>query len=85
MDAHGVITCQELVDLVTDYLEAALPPEKNALFKEHLDACRACRTFLEQMRRTIQLTGALKAEHISPQVERELVDIFRDWKKQRNK
>ena len=51
------LSCQELVELVTDYLEGAMSPEERERFEEHLDACGNCRRYLAQMRQTIRLVG----------------------------
>jgi anti-sigma factor RsiW len=52
------MSCQELVELVTDYLEGALPPEDVARFEAHVAACPGCEAYLEQMRTTIAVTRA---------------------------
>jgi len=73
------LSCQELVELVTDYLEVALPPEERERFEAHLDECGNCREYLAQMRTTIELTGELTPESLSLGAERELLLAFRDW------
>jgi anti-sigma factor RsiW len=74
------LDCQELVELVTDYLEGALPPEDRARFEAHIVPCDGCRTYLEQIRTTIELTGRLTPEQLDPRAEAALLDAFRDWK-----
>jgi len=74
------LSCQELVELVTDYLEGALSPEETARFDEHLARCTGCAAYLEQIRQTIVLTGRLTPESLSPEAERELLDAFRGWR-----
>jgi anti-sigma factor RsiW len=71
--------CRELVELVTDYLEDRMSPVDRRRFEEHLAACEACRTYLEQFRLTIRVLGRLPEETLSPDVRRTLVDAFRDW------
>ncbi|HVP03815.1 MAG TPA: zf-HC2 domain-containing protein [Solirubrobacteraceae bacterium] len=73
------ITCRELVELVTDYLEGALEPADRARFEEHLVVCAACVTYVEQLRQTVRATGALREEAIEPAVREELLRAFRDW------
>jgi anti-sigma factor RsiW len=73
------ISCQELVELVTDYLEGALPGEDRERFDSHIAACDGCRTYLEQIRTTIELTGRLVPEQLDPQAETALLGAFRDW------
>jgi anti-sigma factor RsiW len=78
-DVQG-LSCQELVELVTDYLEGGLPPEERERFEEHLDECGNCREYLAQMRTTIELAGELTPESLPPEAERELLAAFRAWK-----
>jgi anti-sigma factor RsiW len=77
------VTCRELVELVTDYFEAALSPDDEGRFEAHLAGCAACRNHVEQMRQTIQVIGMLSEEMIPAQVQSELLEIFWDWKQQR--
>jgi len=74
------LSCQELVELVTDYLDGALPAADRARFEAHIADCDGCRAYLEQIRVTITLTGALVPEQIHPAVEAALLEAFRDWK-----
>jgi anti-sigma factor RsiW len=73
------ISCQELVELVTDYLEGALPGEDRERFDSHIAACDGCRTYLEQIRITVALSGQLTPEQLAPEAERALLEAFRDW------
>jgi len=74
------LTCQELVELVTAYIEGALPLDEHARFEAHLAVCRGCRTYLEQMRQTISLLGTLTETSLSPQAREDLLGAFRRWK-----
>jgi anti-sigma factor RsiW len=78
---HHEMTCQELVELISDYLEGDLPADQRLLFEEHVAWCDWCRTYVEQMRETIRLTGTLREEDIDPGVRDELMLLFRDWKR----
>jgi anti-sigma factor RsiW len=80
MNAIEQLSCQELVELVTDYLEGALPQEERTRFEEHLEPCQGCRNYVEQMRETIRLVGSLSVDSIPPEAERALRQAFRDWK-----
>jgi anti-sigma factor RsiW len=80
MKAADHLTCEELVELVTDYLDGALPPKERVRFEEHLVYCPGCIYHLEQMRRTIALTGRLTEEAIPPPVTEQLLASFREWK-----
>ena len=73
------MTCKELVELVTDYLEGALPAGDRARFDEHLVGCPFCTIYLEQMRATISAAGTLPEESISPEAMAELLARFREW------
>ena len=79
----GELTCQELVELVTEYLERTLPGRDRARFERHLDGCPYCTNYLDQMRITIRLLGRLPEETIQPAARDALLDAFRDWKRER--
>jgi anti-sigma factor RsiW len=74
------MSCRELVELVTAYLEGALPLEDRRRFELHLADCDGCTMYVEQMRRTIELTGTLRVDDISPEAEAALLHVFRNWK-----
>jgi anti-sigma factor RsiW len=74
------LSCQELVELVTDYLDDALPDADHARFDEHLGGCTGCGDYLEQMRGTITLTGTLRPEDLTREAEQALLAAFRNWK-----
>ena len=73
------LPCRELVELVTDYLEDRLSPVDRARFEAHLEACDACRIYLEQFRETIRRLGTLPEESLSLEVRQTLLDAFNDW------
>lgn len=75
------LSCKEVVELVTDYLEGTLPEDIRLQMERHLAGCDGCTNYLEQMRQTIRLTGALRDEGLTPQQRTELLDLFRDWNK----
>jgi len=70
-------TCQEFVELVTDYLEGATSPAVTARVDAHLGRCSDCRTYLAQMRHTVRALGALPPEPVSPAAERDLLRLCR--------
>ena len=74
------LVCQEMVELVTDYLEGALSRSQRRRFEAHLAGCEHCSEYLAQMRETIRLSGRLKAEDLSPEMEREFSDLYRRWR-----
>ena len=61
------VVCQEWVELVTAYLEGALPRRTTKAIDRHLAGCPHCREYLEQMRLTIRLTGELGADDDLPE------------------
>lgn len=73
------LTCRELVEIITDYLEGALPETARERFDAHLQGCEGCRRYLHQMQTTIQITGTLTEERIEPATRIELLQLFRDW------
>ncbi len=75
------LTCRELVELVTDYLEGALPPSDRARFDEHLAACEGCTAYLDQMRRTLVLVGRLTEGSVSAEAREALLGAFGDWRR----
>jgi anti-sigma factor RsiW len=77
------MTCQEVVELVTEYFDGALHPAELRRFEEHLADCPYCEIYLGQMRATIAAAGRLAPETLSPAVSEALLDAFHDWKKAR--
>ena len=73
------LTCREMVELVTDYLEDALPRRERKLFEQHLVACEHCTAYIDQMRRTRLVLGRLTEESIPPHAREALLHAFRDW------
>ena len=73
------LACQELVEIITDYLEGALPPSERERFDAHIQTCDGCRDYLEQMRITIRLVGMLSEDDMEPAARDHLLQLFRDW------
>jgi anti-sigma factor RsiW len=75
------MSCQELVELVTDYLDGALPGRERRRFERHLEECEWCVNYVDQIRTTIGLAARTHADAAElPGIER-LLDAFRDWKR----
>ena len=74
------LSCRELVELVTDYLEGALDRRTRSRFERHISGCPHCTAYLEQIRETIRLTGMLREDQLEPQARDELLAAFRTWK-----
>jgi anti-sigma factor RsiW len=72
------LSCRELVELVTDYLEGALAAEDRARFDAHVDECTGCARYLEQIRVTIAIAGSSAELEERPEV-RGLLDAFKSW------
>ncbi|MFI1398318.1 anti-sigma factor family protein [Streptomyces sp. NPDC020681] len=74
--------CVDFVELVTDFLEGALPEGDEQRFIEHLAECSGCERYLDQFRQTIAATGELTPGSISPVARQQLLTAFRDWRRQ---
>jgi anti-sigma factor RsiW len=77
------MTCREVVELMTDYLEGALSVADNARFEEHIAGCDGCTAYLAELRTTRKVLGKLAEEPIPEGVEAELMKAFRNWKSTR--
>ena len=73
------IVCRDLLELITSYLEGALPADVRAAVEEHLSGCDGCTTVLEEFRTTIALTGTLTEEQITDAQRDTLLAAFRGW------
>jgi anti-sigma factor RsiW len=73
------LTCAQLVELVTDYLEQRLSIRDTERFEEHLAFCDGCSTYLEQMRATIAATGRLREVELPVDLQERLLAAFRGW------
>ena len=73
--------CQEVVELVTDYLEGTLTPDETTLFEQHLNFCGGCVWYLEQMQATIATVGRLREVDIPVEARERLLVTFRNWKR----
>lgn len=74
------LSCRELTEIVTDYLEGALPEHERLRFEEHIAACDGCTAYLDQMRTTIEVVGELCEDELDSHIRDELLRVFRDWK-----
>jgi predicted anti-sigma-YlaC factor YlaD len=76
----GELTCQQLVEIVTDYLEGAMTPEERVRFETHLVFCDGCAIYVDQMQETIRVAGTLREEEISDEARDALLSAFRGWR-----
>jgi hypothetical protein len=76
------VTCREIVELVTDYVEGSLGPEEREAVEMHLNLCDGCTDYLLQLRVSIELTGMLPPGAFPPQLEEELCAAFRSFRRE---
>ena len=74
------LACQQAVELVTDYLEGTLSRRDRRRFEAHLKNCPNCSAYVEQIRTTIRLTGAIEPDDLTPEAKRDLTDLYRRWR-----
>ena len=74
------LSCQELVELITEYLEDAMAQEERAAFEEHLAICPPCRGYLLEIRRTVEAAGRLRSDDIPAGAREQMLAVFRDWR-----
>ena len=80
----GNFSCREIAELVTEYLEGSLSFSERMRFQMHLGMCFACRNYLRQMKYTVATLRQLPPDPVPPQVKEELLNRFRDWKKEQD-
>ena len=78
--ATADLTCRELVELVTDYLDDAMPPWERRRFEQHLGECRVCPSYVEQLRATLRVLGRLTEHDVPEPARTALIWAFRAWK-----
>lgn len=81
MSSERALTCRELTETVTDYLEGTLAPAERARFDAHLERCEGCVSYVTQMRQTIRAVGALDAAEVEASVPDEVLAAFRAWRR----
>jgi len=72
------LTCQDFVELVTEYLEGALDEDTVRRFEEHLALCPGCETYLSQMKETASRLGEIPVQSLSAETQATLLSAFRD-------
>jgi anti-sigma factor RsiW len=73
------MTCREMVELVTAYLDGQMPAEARARFEEHLAICEGCQAYVEEMRDTLRALGRLPEDRLSTQARETLLAAFEGW------
>ena len=82
MSVADGVTCRDLVEALTDYLEGAIPADRRAAIDAHLATCDGCRTVLEELRTTIRITGTLSEEQVPETTRASLREAFRGWREE---
>jgi anti-sigma factor RsiW len=73
------LACNELVELVTDYLEGGLNDDERQRFENHVGECDGCDNHVDQMRMTIAVVGRIEIDGLSDETRSELLVAFRGW------
>lgn len=74
------LTCRELVEVITDFVEGAMSDTDRARFDRHLDECTGCRAVMSQFRSTIEVTGRLTEDQVSEAQLDAMREVFRRWR-----
>jgi anti-sigma factor RsiW len=73
------LVCQQVVEMVTAYLDDALSRSDRRRLEKHLAGCPLCTEYLAQIRETIRLAGRLESEDLSPEMRSDLTEVYRRW------
>ena len=74
-----MLTCMDITELITNYLEGRLSLMDRIRFRMHIMMCRHCREYLNQMKITIRTVGKLPDEPIPADVHDDLMKCFKNW------
>jgi predicted anti-sigma-YlaC factor YlaD len=74
------MTCRQVVELMTDYLEGVLSSADRARFEEHIAGCDGCRAYLAQLATTRRVLRKLADETVPPDLQAELLKTFKNWR-----
>jgi anti-sigma factor RsiW len=80
MTSSDAMDCNELVELVTAYLDDALDLDTRARFDAHLLECDGCESYLQQLRATVDTLGKIRDDTIDPRFRAKLLTAFREWR-----
>jgi anti-sigma factor RsiW len=73
------ISCQEVVEIVTDYLEGLIDEAARVELEAHLALCEGCDEYLRQMRATISALGRVPLDSLSDEAKAALTSAFRGY------
>ncbi len=76
----AALPCQQVVEMVTDYVEGMMPAADRRRLEHHLTGCQHCTEYLAQMRETIRLAGRVTPEDLTPEMRTELTELYRRWR-----
>jgi anti-sigma factor RsiW len=79
--SENEMTCREMVELMSDYLDGALAEPERARFEAHLRGCEGCTNALDQLRTMLRVTGSLRDEPVADEQRELLRSVFRDWRR----
>jgi predicted anti-sigma-YlaC factor YlaD len=74
------LVCRQAVELVTDYLEGSLSRRDHRRFEAHIRGCPNCTAYLQQIRITIELTGTIEPDDLTPEAQSDLTELYRQWR-----
>ncbi|MBI1747530.1 MAG: zf-HC2 domain-containing protein [Acidobacteria bacterium] len=72
-----MITCRQVIELLSDYINRELSPEDKTELDQHLQGCQNCGTFLYTLRQSVDLLKDLKEEDIPEEVNARLRNFLR--------
>jgi len=81
MAEHEHVSCQEVVELVNDYLDRALAADEASLFEQHVNFCDGCDWYLDQVRTAVATVGRVAEEEVPAETRDKLLNAFREWKR----
>ncbi len=81
MSNAATFNCRQIADLMTEYLEGAMPSPERLAFEQHVAACPPCRGYFAQMRTVVRAGRTLSEDELPERVKSDLVDAFREWKR----
>jgi len=79
--ALHTLSCREIVELVTDYLEGDLDADNSTALEAHLDLCPGCARYVEQIRETVATLGEVSSDNLSTQAQEGLLEAFREFRR----
>jgi anti-sigma factor RsiW len=78
---HHDLRCRELIELLSDYLDGAIPQPDRAVIDDHLAACDGCTRVVDQLRQTIRIAGTLTPDDVPIEQRDALLGAFRSWRR----